>query len=182
MRMLSVKEQGLGLCSTPGRNIGFMIQSCQFRKGKPIIGNDYSSGTSQEAQIEALIISHTEFINQLQCEVVYKHMQGFEDYTIHNGIGIRVRENRSCRVIRLVKGQWIEIGVEYSFPIDPNTLAWTATGIPATMLAVALRVYELDHPTSTLRGILSGKAAAEKRRDNSPVSRSSGRYQFATAK
>jgi hypothetical protein len=85
----------------------------------------------------------------------------FQDYTIHNGIGIRVQGDRSCRVIRLVKGQWVEIGAEYCLPIDAGALTWTPTGIPATMLAVALRVYELDHPTSKLRGLLTGKPAAE---------------------
>jgi hypothetical protein len=107
-------------------------------------------------------------------------MEEFQDYTIHNGIGIRVRENESCRVIRLVKGKWIEIGAQYSIPVDPNVLVWTSTGIPATMLAVAVRVYELDHPTIPLRRMLEGKPLNAKRRIAATGPLSS--YQFATAK
>jgi hypothetical protein len=120
------------------------------------------------------------------------HMEEFHDYTIHNGIGVRVRENRSCQVIRLVKGQWTAIGSEYCLPVEPSTLTWTATGIPATTLAVALRVYELDHPTSKLRSLITGKPAVvdnlvenkcvEHRRYVRPASISPLRRQLATAK
>ena len=104
------------------------------------------------------------------------------DYTIHNGIGIRVRGNRACRVIRLIKGQWTEIGSEYRIPVDPDTLSWTSTGIPATMLAVALRVYELDHPATSLRRVLTGKCHEEKRRHVRPAPIASIRQHFATVK
>ena len=106
-------------------------------------------------------------------------MEEFQDYTIHNGIGIRVRGNNCCRVIRLIKGEWAEIGSDYSMPVDADAVCWTKTGIPATMLAVALRVYELDHPTSPLRSILTGRPAAVRARVNRPAP---ARYQLATAK
>jgi len=110
-------------------------------------------------------------------------MEEFQDYTIHNGIGIRVQGSRSCRVIRLVKGQWVEIGAAYSIPVEPDALIWTSTGIPATTLAVALRVYELDHPTSKLRGLLTGKPAAEQNnRYLRPVRVTPLSPQLATAK
>ena len=107
----------------------------------------------------------------------------FQDYTIHNGIGIRVRgKNQSCRVIRLVREQWVEIGSEYSIPIEANALVWSGSGIPATVLAVALRVYELDHPASPLRRMLTGKRAAEQRQVARPEPIRTTRYQFAAAK
>src|SRR5581483_11855579 len=76
---------------------------------------------------------------------------------IKNGIGIRLWGNKACRVIRLIKGQWVEIGSVYDLPVDENTLVWTKTGIPATILAVALRVYELDNPGTPLRSLLHHK-------------------------
>jgi len=100
----------------------------------------------------------------------------FQDYTIHNGIGIRVRGNQSCRVIRRLREKWVEIGSEYSIPVEASALAWTSTGIPATVLAVALRVYELDHPTSPLRRTLTATPVADKQ------PKTAMRYQYATAK
>ncbi len=104
------------------------------------------------------------------------------DYTIHNGIGIRVKGSQACQVIRLVRGQWVEIGNEYSIPVDPSALCWTPTGIPATVLSVALRVYELDHPTTSLRRMLMGKPARETSRYVRPGRSVPLCNQFATAK
>lgn len=107
----------------------------------------------------------------------------FQDYTIHNGIGIRVRgDQMSCRVIRVVREQWVEIGSDYNIPVEANALAWSSTGLPATVLAVALRVYELDHPSSNLRRILTGKSAEEKNRAARPQVPAPLHYQFAAAK
>jgi len=112
-----------------------------------------------------------------------EEFHAFQDYTIHNGIGIRVQGNRSCRVIRFVKGEWVEIGAEYCIPVEASALTWTATGIPATILAVALRVYELDHPTSKLRGLLTGKPVMEEnKRYVRPTRITPLRPQMATAK
>jgi len=108
--------------------------------------------------------------------------RAIHDYTIHNGIGIRVRGTQACQVIRLVKGQWVEIGNEYSLPVDSSALCWTPTGIPSTVLAVALRVYELDHPTTPLRRVLTGKPVEEPKRYVRPTRFSHICNQFATAK
>lgn len=97
-------------------------------------------------------------------------MAEVRDYTIKNGLGIRVLGTESCQVIRLQKGIWNEIGQKYPLPLDPGLLIWTNTGIPASILAVALRVYELDHPGTPLRRLLTGKAP---RRD--PVKRAAPR-------
>jgi hypothetical protein len=40
-------------------------------------------------------------------------------------------------------------------PVEKTLLIWTEQGIPASILAVALRVYELDHPGSPLRRLLT---------------------------
>jgi hypothetical protein len=85
-------------------------------------------------------------------------MESVRDYTIKNGLGIRVYGRRACQVIRYQKKQWIEIGREYEIPVEKNILAWTDSGIPASILAVALRVYELDHPESDLRQVLTRRA------------------------
>lgn len=82
-------------------------------------------------------------------------MAEVRDYTIRNGIGIRVRGNDTCQVIRLQKGVWNEIGQSYPLPVEKTLLIWTETGIPSSILAVALRVYELDHPGSRLRRFLT---------------------------
>ena len=75
-----------------------------------------------------------------------------------NGIGIRVQRRESCQVIRQQKGNWIEIGPVYPLPVEENVLVWTQTGIPSSVLAVALRVYELDNPGTQLRRVLTGKS------------------------
>jgi|SRR5690242_2929626 len=87
-----------------------------------------------------------------------------------NGIGIRVRRKESCQVIRQQKDNWIEIGPVYRLPVEENLLVWTETGIPSSVLAVALRVYELDNPGTQLRRILSGRSLRPARQDRpSPV-------------
>ncbi len=83
-------------------------------------------------------------------------MDPVRDYTIKNGLGIRVHTGKSCRVIRFIGRQWVEIGTPYSLPVDRSVVIWTETGIPASILAVALRVYELDNPDTQLRMILTG--------------------------
>jgi hypothetical protein len=84
-------------------------------------------------------------------------MEAVRDYTIRNGLGIRVWNQTTCRVIRLVRNQWVEIGQSYPLPIDRQLLIWTETGIPSSILAVALKVYELDHPQSGLRWLLTSR-------------------------
>jgi hypothetical protein len=79
------------------------------------------------------------------------------DYVTRKEIGIRIEGAESCRVIRLQNGLWIEIGQKYSLPVDSNVLEWSANGIPGSMLAVALRIYELDHPEEELRSKLARK-------------------------
>jgi hypothetical protein len=51
----------------------------------------------------------------------------------------------------------VEIGETYPLPIDRQLLVWTETGIPASILAVAVKVYELDHPDSGLRWLLTSR-------------------------
>ena len=87
-------------------------------------------------------------------------MAEVRDYTIKNGLGVRIRGRQACQVIRLQKGVWNEIGAEYPLPVDETLLIWTKTGIPASILAVAVRVYELDNPGSQLRRLLTGKGPA----------------------
>jgi len=91
------------------------------------------------------------------------NMDVFRDYTIKNGLGIRVRNGRECRVIRVIRKEWVEVGKPYPLPLDPSLLIWTNTGIPASILAVALRVYEADHPESQLRVMLTGRPAPRRR-------------------
>jgi hypothetical protein len=85
------------------------------------------------------------------------YMEAVRDYTIRNGLGVRVWNRTNCRVIRLVRKEWVEIGERYALPIDRQLLVWTETGIPASILAVAVKVYELDHPESGLRWILTSR-------------------------
>ena len=92
--------------------------------------------------------------------LVSYNMTDVQDYISNdrvgkNGIGIRVRRRESCQVIRQQKGNWIEIGPVYPLPVEKNLLVWTQTGIPSSVLAVALRVYELDNPGTQLRRILT---------------------------
>jgi hypothetical protein len=91
-------------------------------------------------------------------------MAEVRDYTIRNGIGIRLRGNETCQVIRMQRGIWNEIGQAYPMPVEKTVLIWTETGIPASILAVALRVYELDHPGSPLRRLLTGERSLNERR------------------
>jgi hypothetical protein len=79
------------------------------------------------------------------------------DYVTRKEIGIRIEGAESCRVIRFQNGSWIEIGQKYSLPVESSVLEWNANGIPASTLAVALRIYELDHPEEELRSKLSRK-------------------------
>jgi len=91
-------------------------------------------------------------------------MAEVRDYTIRNGIGIRLRGNETCQVIRMQRGIWNEIGQAYVMPVEKTVLIWTETGIPASILAVALRVYELDHPGSPLRRLMTGERSLNERR------------------
>ena len=91
-------------------------------------------------------------------------MDEVQDYTIKNGLGIRVKGGKTCQVIRMIKGAWVEIGSVYNIPVDRNVLVWTPSGIPSSVLAVALRVYELDNPGTPLRRMLSGGVRRERPR------------------
>ncbi len=82
-------------------------------------------------------------------------MQLTEDYTIKNGIGIRIAGRKTCQVIRKQKGEWVEIGQQYELPVNEAELSMGALGVPASVLAVAVRAYELDHPNSGLRQVLT---------------------------
>jgi len=86
-------------------------------------------------------------------------MQLTEDYTIRNGLGIRIMGRKTCQVIRKQKGEWREIGQVYELPVDEAELAMGTLGIPASVLAVAVRAYELDHPNSKLRQVLLRRIA-----------------------
>jgi hypothetical protein len=83
-------------------------------------------------------------------------MEPFRDYLTKKEIGIRIKGQKTCRVVRVFKGEWIEFGPEYTLPMDPELLKWSPPGIPASTLAVALKIFELDNLWSDLRGILSG--------------------------
>jgi hypothetical protein len=82
-------------------------------------------------------------------------MTHVQDFTIRNGVGIRIVNGQTCQVIRRLRGVWKEIGRKYELPLGSADLQWTG-GIPATVIAVALRAYELDHPGSALRAELTG--------------------------
>ncbi len=83
-------------------------------------------------------------------------MELIEDYTIRNGLGIRINGRKTCQVIRKQKNVWTEIGRIYELPVAEGELKWNLE-IPASVLAVALRAYELDHPNSKLRTVLTRK-------------------------
>lgn len=85
-------------------------------------------------------------------------MELIEDYTIRNGIGIRISGRRTCQVIRKQKNVWKEIGKLYELPVADEDLKWSSE-IPASVLAVALRAYEMDHPSSRLRFVLTRRVA-----------------------
>jgi hypothetical protein len=86
-------------------------------------------------------------------------MEMTEDYTIKNGLGIRVIGRKTCQVIRKQKNEWKEIGRVYELPVDAADLSLGTLGIPASVLAVAVRAYELDHPASRLRVMLTRRVA-----------------------
>ncbi len=96
-------------------------------------------------------------------------MEAVRDYTIRNGLGIRVWDRTTCRVIRMIRKEWVEIGQPYSLPVDRQLLIWTETGIPASILAVALKLYELDHPDSPLRWILTSRRPMRRPPQPEPV-------------
>ena len=89
-------------------------------------------------------------------------MQPVLDFTTRKDLGIRLKGRASCRVIRLQHGVWTEIGQDYDLPVDPNVLEWTRADIPSSILAVALRIYELDHPGTDLRSVLIEPAESER--------------------
>jgi hypothetical protein len=74
-----------------------------------------------------------------------------QDFTIHNGLGIRIVDGYTCQVIRQQRGAWKEIGRAYELPLSQEDLQFSKRGIPASVIAVALRAYELDNPGSSLR-------------------------------
>jgi hypothetical protein len=74
-----------------------------------------------------------------------------QDFTIHNGLGIRIVDGYTCQVIRQQRGAWKEIGRVYELPLGKEDLQFSKRGIPASVIAVALRAYELDNPGSSLR-------------------------------
>lgn len=84
-------------------------------------------------------------------------MEPFRDYLSTKELGIRIKGNKSCRVVRVFKGEWIEFGPEYTLPMAPELLQWSPPGIPPSTLAVALKIYELDNLWTDLRSLLSGE-------------------------
>jgi hypothetical protein len=92
-----------------------------------------------------------EFIDETAVKCIEKGMRPVRDYRTSKDLGIRLKGDEVCRVIRQIKGEWIEIGRDYELPVDPNVLIWSPPGIPSSVLAVALRIYELDNPASDLR-------------------------------
>ena len=86
-------------------------------------------------------------------------MTATEDYTIRNGLGIRITARKSCQVIRKQHGEWKEIGRVYELPVEEAELSMGTMGIPVSVLAVAIRAFELDHPQSRLREILTRRVA-----------------------
>ena len=73
------------------------------------------------------------------------------DFTIPNGLGIRILDGRTCQVIRRQHGVWKEIGRPYELPLQDDDLKWSQDGVPASVIAVALSAYELGHPGASLR-------------------------------
>src|SRR5215831_8204897 len=80
--------------------------------------------------------------------------QNYQDYTTRQGIGIRVQTD-GCRVIRRIREEWREIGPLYTIPVDARLLNWTPPAIPPGVLAVALRVFELNYPGTRMRCLLT---------------------------
>lgn len=84
-------------------------------------------------------------------------MQPVKDYLTGKDLGIRIKGRDGCCVIRFQNGSWIEIGRDYELPMDSALLSWPSSGVPGSILAVALRIYELDHPGADLRVLLTRK-------------------------
>lgn len=78
-----------------------------------------------------------------------------QDFTIPNGLGIRIVDGYTCQVIRQQRGAWKEIGRTYELPLTKEDLQFSKSGIPASVIAVAVRAYELSNPGSGLRNYLS---------------------------
>jgi hypothetical protein len=74
-----------------------------------------------------------------------------QDFIIPNGLGIRIVGRSTCQVIRRQRGVWKEIGKVYELPLSQEDLQFSRTGIPASVIAVALRAFEIDNPNSQLR-------------------------------
>ena len=81
-----------------------------------------------------------------------------QDFTIPNGLGIRITGGNTCQVIRRQRGVWKEIGRTYQLPLQQEDLRFGKSGIPASVLAVAVRAYELNNPGSSLREDLTRMA------------------------
>ncbi len=86
-----------------------------------------------------------------------KEMEPYRDYLSKKELGIRIKGDKTCRVIRVFQGEWIEFGPEYTLPVDPELLHWSPPGIPPSTLAVALKIYELDNLWTDLRNVLSAR-------------------------
>lgn len=84
-------------------------------------------------------------------------MEPYRDYLSKKELGIRIKGDKTCRVIRVFQGEWIEFGPEYTLPMDPALLHWSPPSIPPSTLAVALRIYELDNLWTDLRSLLSAR-------------------------
>ena len=89
-------------------------------------------------------------------------MQPAKDYLTRKDLGIRIKGREGCCVIRFQNGSWIEIGRDYELPMESALLSWPSSGVPGSILAVALRIYELDHPGTDLRMRLTRKLALYK--------------------
>lgn len=89
-------------------------------------------------------------------------MQPVKDYLTGKDLGIRIKGRDGCCVIRFQNGSWIEIGRDYELPMDSALLSWPSSGVPGSILAVALRIYELDHPGADLQVLLTRKIALYK--------------------
>lgn len=87
-------------------------------------------------------------------------MEPYRDYLSKKELGIRIKGDKTCRVVRVFQGEWIEFGPEYTLPMRPELLQWAPPGIPPSTLAVALKIYELDNLWTDLRNVLSGQTEA----------------------
>jgi hypothetical protein len=86
-------------------------------------------------------------------------MSEIQDFTIPNGLGIRIVDGVACQVIRKQRGAWKEIGRTYNLPLTREDLQFSKSGIPASVIAVALRAFEMNNPGSGLRQQLTGAMA-----------------------